>query len=184
MKHMKAIVILILMGVVVSCESPKTEDQGTVSNELKEVLAINLKKSHFQNNWYVSLNASIEGLTNEQAHWKDSSDNHSICELVSHLTYWNEHLLMIFNGKEPAEFDGNNKGTFTIYCDQDWETSVRRIKELSEQWDEAVESGTADQIYDRRNALANMASHNAYHTGQIMYIRKMNGWWDNEKGVQ
>lgn len=29
-----------------------------------------------------------------------------------------------------------------------------------------------------------MGTHNAYHTGQIIYIRKQQGWWDEKKGVK
>jgi hypothetical protein len=34
------------------------------------------------------------------------------------------------------------------------------------------------------SSIANMCSHNAYHTGQIVYIRKKNGWWQESKGVK
>jgi len=31
---------------------------------------------------------------------------------------------------------------------------------------------------------ASVAAHNAYHTGQILYIRRAKGWWDPAKGVK
>jgi len=34
------------------------------------------------------------------------------------------------------------------------------------------------------STIAHIGTHNAYHTGQILYVRKMKGWWDPEKGVK
>jgi hypothetical protein len=32
--------------------------------------------------------------------------------------------------------------------------------------------------------IANISTHNAYHTGQIIFVRKLQGSWDPEKGVK
>ena len=32
--------------------------------------------------------------------------------------------------------------------------------------------------------IANISTHNAYHTGQIIFVRKLQGLWDPEKGVK
>jgi hypothetical protein len=32
--------------------------------------------------------------------------------------------------------------------------------------------------------IARIGTHNAYHIGQIVFIRKTQGWWDAEKGVK
>ena len=34
------------------------------------------------------------------------------------------------------------------------------------------------------STIAHIGAHNAYHVGQIIYIRKQQGWWDPEKGVK
>jgi uncharacterized damage-inducible protein DinB len=34
------------------------------------------------------------------------------------------------------------------------------------------------------SAIAHIGTHNAYHTGQIIYIRKLQGSWNPEKGVK
>ena len=32
--------------------------------------------------------------------------------------------------------------------------------------------------------LANISTHNAYHTGQILYVRKLQGSWNPANGVK
>ena len=32
--------------------------------------------------------------------------------------------------------------------------------------------------------IIHVTEHYAYHTGQIIYIRKMKGWWDENNGVK
>ena len=39
-------------------------------------------------------------------------------------------------------------------------------------------------IKEWSSSVANISTHNAYHTGQIVYIRKRNGWWSASKGVK
>jgi hypothetical protein len=69
--------ILILSG----CSKP--EDKPT----LKSILLEQLKNSYTKKDWYVPLAAAVEGLTAGQANWSDSTDNHSIGQIVSHLTF-------------------------------------------------------------------------------------------------
>lgn len=36
----------------------------------------------------------------------------------------------------------------------------------------------------RKPLIAHVCAHNAYHVGQIIYVRKLQGVWDPEKGVK
>jgi uncharacterized damage-inducible protein DinB len=44
----------------------------------------------------------------------------------------------------------------------------------------------ADDTFLKTNAetIANISTHNAYHTGQIIVIRRLQGSWNPEKGVK
>jgi uncharacterized damage-inducible protein DinB len=130
------------------------------------------------------LGIAIEGLTEEQAHWKDSLDNHSIKELVSHLAFWNERILIAFQGDSVPNFDGNNETTFRKFDSIDWNTALKKMDSIQTAWEHAIEKATKQQLESGGSEIASMSSHNAYHTGQIVYIRKRNGWWDESKGVQ
>jgi hypothetical protein len=103
---------------------------------------------------------------------------------VSHLIFWNERNLIGFHGNTPPDFNGDNEATFKVLDEQGWERSIIKIDSVQTALEQAVEKATDDQLKQWSKSIANIASHNAYHTGQIVYIRKKNGWWDPEKGVK
>ena len=60
---------------------------GPASPNLKSVLLDQFKGTHNQEEWFVPIKIAIEGLTVEQAAWKDENENHSIAQAgqSSHL---------------------------------------------------------------------------------------------------
>ena len=73
---------------------------------------------------------------------------------------------------------------FVKFTNLGWEQSKAKLDSIQLAWNEAVENATSEQLKDFGFEIGNIASHNAYHTGQIIYIRKMKGWWDDSKGVK
>ena len=151
---------------------------------LKSVLLDQLRATHDKEEWFVPVNIAIEGLTPEQASWKDPNENHSIVQLVNHLVFWNQQQLAKFKGEKPAEFNGDNKETFAGLDKATWETSVRQIDEVLKAWEKAIEEADDAKLTMWYSTIARISTHNAYHTGQILYIRKMKGNWDPAKGVK
>ena len=50
---------------------------------------------------------------------------------------------------------------------------------------EQLVANMPDEMLTRRAAtLANISTHNAYHTGQILYVRKLQGSWNPQNGVK
>ncbi len=94
MKRVLTIVILVLF--LLRCFEKKTNNESNI----KSLLIQQLKNAHTNQQWFVPTKKAIDGLTLEQSNWKDSSDNHSIGELVSHLIFWNELNLRAFKGCE------------------------------------------------------------------------------------
>src|ERR1700712_1963405 len=86
--------------------------QKVAPTTLKAVLLEQLKTTHNKKDWFVPVNTAVEGLTAEQAMWKDSSGNHSVGQLVNHLVFWNGQQLAKFKGEKEAAFNGNNDETF------------------------------------------------------------------------
>lgn len=157
--------------MILSC-SEKNNDSN-----LKSLLVEQLKNTHTNQEWFVPTKIAIEGLNLEQSNWKDSTENHSIGELVSHLIFWNEMNLKAFKGEKVAEFNDDNKETFKKNDGQDWENARRKLDSIQTEWKQLVENATEEQIRKWNTEIANMTAHTAYHTGQIIYIRKRNGWW-------
>jgi DinB superfamily len=158
--------------------------QNTKTPTLKSILLEQLKTTHNKEDWFVPINIAIEGLTPEQANWKDSSNNHSIAQLTTHLIFWNEQVLAKFKGEKPAAFNGNNKETFSPVDKNTWEATVKKIDSILAEWETLIEAADDAKLTEWYDSIAHIGTHNAYHTGQIIYIRKMKGWWDDNKGVK
>ncbi|MFL6594889.1 MAG: DinB family protein [Chthoniobacterales bacterium] len=151
---------------------------------LKSVLLEQLRATHDREEWFVPVKIAIEGLTPEQAAWKDESDNHSIVQLVNHLIFWNQQQLAKFKGEKPAAFSGDNKETFADLNKATWEASVKQLDEVLSAGEKAIEEADEAKLTKWYSTIARISTHNAYHTGQIIYIRKMKGNWNPEKGVK
>ncbi|MFL6516156.1 MAG: DinB family protein [Chthoniobacterales bacterium] len=151
---------------------------------LKSILLEQLRETHNQEQWFVPVKVAIEGLTAEQAAWKDGTDNHSIAQLVNHLIFWNKQQLAKFNGEKPVAFSGDNNETFAGLDKAAWDASVKQIDDVLTAWEKAIEGADDAKLAKWYSTIGRISTHNAYHTGQIIYIRKMKGNWDPAKGVK
>ncbi|WP_103070861.1 DinB family protein [Aquimarina sediminis] len=167
--------IIGLVVFLVSCSEKKN------NIELKSLLVEQLKNTHTDQNWFVPTKNAIKGLSAEQSNWKDDTENHSIGELVSHLTFWNEMNLRAFKGEDMSGFEVNNETTFKKYTNDEWKSLVNKLASIQTEWERLTENATDKQLTEWSTEIVNMTAHNAYHTGQIIYIRKRNGWWKKSK---
>jgi hypothetical protein len=151
---------------------------------LKSILVEQLKTTHNVKDWFVPPSIAVAGLTPEQANWKDSSNNHSIAQLAMHLIFWNKQLLDKFQGLKPDPFDGNNKETFAPVNATTWNATVKQLDSILTAWENTVQAADENKLVKWYSNIAHIGTHNAYHTGQILYIRKMKGWWNDNNGVK
>jgi hypothetical protein len=158
--------------------------QKNAEVSLKSILLEQLKTTHNKEDWFVPVNIAIAGLTAQQANWKDGSENHSIAELTTHLIFWNKQSLDKFKGKKPDAFSGNNKETFSKVDDKSWASIVLQLDSVLTELEQLVQAADEKKLQDWYSTIAHIGTHNAYHTGQIIYIRKMKGWWDDKNGVK
>ena len=142
-----------------------------------EFLVKQLQYSHSVENWFAPVNVATEGLTAEKANWHDDSGNHSIAQLVSHLVFWNERLLKGIKGETVTDFSGDNDATFSEISEEEWIEMVKKLDQILTEIETESKKMEGKQLEGWSETLANIASHNAYHTGQIVYIRKQQGWW-------
>lgn len=151
---------------------------------LKSILLDQIKSTHMDKDWFVSVNVAIDGLTADQANWTDGKGNHSVAQLTTHLIFWNESLLARFNGTEPPKYSGKNDETFSMVDADTWPATVKKIDALLSTWEKAIEAADEAKLSGWYSNLAKMGAHNAYHIGQIVVMRKAQGVWDAEKGVK
>ena len=123
---MKQIIIFSLLILTTLCCSKSNADQL----QIRSLLVQQLKNAHTNQDWFVPTKKAIAGITLEQSNWKDSTDNHSIGELVSHLIFWNERVLKAFNGVDLPDFKEDNKETFSKYKHNDWSNAISKLDSI------------------------------------------------------
>ncbi len=154
------------------------------ASSLKSVLLAQLKTTHNDKQWFVPANVAVEGLTAKQAMWKDVSGNHCIGQLATHITFWNDRLLKKFKNEPEEKFSGDNEETFDSFDEKKWNDTMKKLDDVLAAWEHAIKNADEQKLNDWYENIANMNTHNAYHTGQIVYIRKLQGTWDATKGVK
>ncbi|WP_374932398.1 DinB family protein [Neobacillus driksii] len=158
----------------------------------KDVLLEQFLCCHKKSHWFVSFEKAVAGLTAEQALWKQSDSENSIWKIISHLVFWNERFLNRFKKSEVPEMEGNNDTTFTYLQEYDWEQVLQQYNQVMIAWYEAIEK-SEDEKFDESiseqsketwlESISSITLHNAYHIGQIVTIRKLQGSWNKEEGV-
>ena len=157
----------------------------------KDVLIEQFTACYDENNWFVSLKTVLDGVTAEQAAWKPAGADNSIWETVNHLIFWNERWLQRYRGELNAPQDVENTGTFKS-DETDWHVTLEKLWQVMDEWraklktiaEKKLESPVNGQYRAPwRSPLAQQNIHNAYHIGQILLLRKLQGSWDSSKGV-
>jgi len=151
---------------------------------LKQVLLNQLKTTHNKEDWFAPLNVAIEGLTPEQANWKEKGADHSIAELTTHIIFWNQDQLSKFLNQPQPKFSGNNNETFSSVDKDSWASTVKKADSVLINWENAIEAADEKKLEAWYEIIGHISTHNAYHTGQIVYIRKVQGSWNPAKGVK
>lgn len=177
---MKKIALLLLLAIPLSAQTNTKKPPTT----LRGVLLEQLRQSHDQEDWYVPVSIAVDGLTAEQAMWSPGKGNHSVGQLAYHIWYWDQRSLNNFNGVKNAPFDGNNNETFDNFTADQWNDLVKKLNQVLADWEKAVESADDAKLAANASLIAHVGAHNAYHVGQILYVRKQQGVWNPEKGVK
>jgi len=155
----------------------------------KEILLEQFRACYDETNWFVTAVTALDGLTADEADWKAENTDNSIRGLVNHLSIWNERWLRRLNG-ETLEAAPENDGTFLAAAD--WETVRENFFRVMDSLEEILrdigeeklsQPVSADYAAPWSAPVANINIHNAYHIGQIVLIRKLQGSWDASKGV-
>lgn len=158
---------------------------------MKDVLLEQFIACYYEDGWFVALRKALDGVTAESAMWKPEGADHSIWELVNHTIFWNERWLQRYRGELTKPQDVENTSTFRPE-DSDWQATLTHLWAVMDEWrgnletitDEKLESPVNEQYQAPwRSPLAHQNIHNAYHIGQIVLLRKLQGSWDASKGV-
>jgi uncharacterized damage-inducible protein DinB len=175
---------LLLLSLSLSVPALAQNQPSKTPPTLKSILVEQLRSTHNHAEWFVPANTAVEGLTAEQAKWTDGKGNHSVGQLTYHLVFWNREMLAKFKGEKQKVFSGNNDETFNNFDAAQWTDLVKQLDQVMTDWEKAVEQADDATIAKQASLIAHIGTHNAYHVGQIIYVRKEQGSWDPSKGVK
>jgi len=151
---------------------------------LRSLLLHELRTTHNQADWFAPISVALDGLTPEQANWQPPNGGHSAGQLAYHLLFWNRRSLNNFRGIKNDKFTGENTETFDKFDSKQWTDTVKQLDEVMTDLEKLVESADDQQLAKWAPTIGNICTHNAYHTGQIVYVRKLQGSWNPAKGVK
>lgn len=168
-----SIFLLLVLAIPLSGQDKKP-------TTLREVLLAELKSTHDNEDWFVPANIAVKGLTAEQASWTDGKGNHSVGQLAYHIAYWNRRNLARLKGEQLEKFSGNNDETFDKFDSKSWNDTVQQLDNVMKELEKWVET----KLKESAAVFTHISTHNAYHIGQIIYVRKEQGSWDPKNGVR
>jgi hypothetical protein len=135
-----------------------------------------------QSAWFASAKSALENLSAEDAVWKPAVEIHSVCEIITHLNFYNLKCLRRFKGIEI------NKESIEIaetYSNEDWKNVLDEFNSIMFEWKVLLKNADDSKLTegDSSSMIAHFNIHNAYHIGQIVTTRKLRGSWNAEQGV-
>ncbi|MDR4984423.1 DltD domain-containing protein [Bacillus cereus] len=155
----------------------------------KDVLADQLLANANDPSWYIPFSDAVKDLSEREAFWKPNEESNCIAEIVQHLLYWNSTWQKRYkeSNVNAVPAIGDNNKSFMLSNNQTFEELREKLLEKLLQWqnlinEEKIESDVVGFPVSVKwwEVLANVTTHNAYHIGQIIYIRKLQKSFDNE----
>jgi hypothetical protein len=122
--------------------------------------------------WIPGWTKSFADLTPQQAAWKPAPGRNSIWQNLNHIAFWRETTVSRLAGKPPTE-DVINRSNFeepSQITDAAWRAALERL-EMSHQ---LIHKALSDPNVPLEK-LRYLLPHDAYHLGQVMYLRALQG---------
>ena len=181
---MRRLISIMMLAVAVTVMAVPALAQAQKAPTLKSILLAQLHSTHDKSEWFVCANVAVAGLTPEQASWTDGKGNHSVGQLAYHLVFWNRQALAKLRGETPEKFDGNNDETFTKFDAKNWSETVKQLDEVMSGLEKWVETADEGKLAQEAQRITHISTHNAYHIGEMVMVRKEQSSWDASKGVK
>ncbi|MDP9039293.1 MAG: DinB family protein [Acidobacteriota bacterium] len=157
----------------------------------RSTLLDQLRATHTKEEWFVPVNIADAGFTPEQARWIPTSNtpnpapaDHSVGMLTYHLLFWNANALARMKGEKPGPPPADNRDTFNKFDASNWPATAAKLDAVLTEMESLVANASDAQLAQWSSTIQHFSAHNAYHTGQMIEIRKLQGSWDPAKGVK
>ena len=147
-------------------------------------IAGQIRRSVFHEGWHgPAVLEVLQGLDAAKAGATTPVANHSIWELVQHMRCWHEAGIEAIHGKRMPELEEADRlGWYPIsdLSQKNWEHEIQRFRDSGERLtqiaatleDKRLTEQVPGRAYDIAHMLLGIASHNAYHCGQIVLLHR------------
>lgn len=141
-----------------------------------------------RNEWFVSIDAALDGMTSKEAAWRWQGSN-TIWQIVNHLIFWNDDVIHRLNGTVNPRTIQNNDASFgepgNAQDETGWAQTVSEFHDVMQRLDDVItrmddselDLPYAAQSDTKRRLLSNIMMHDTYHIGQIVLMRKLQSSW-------
>jgi hypothetical protein len=125
-----------------------------------------------KNMWWPAFEASFRDLTPQQAARAPAPGRNSIWQNLHHICFWREVVVARLDGKKPPqdEIERRNFEPPAEVSDSAWGDALARFERSQKLVRDALESGKLTE-----EQFKFIVPHDAYHVGQVMYIRALQG---------
>ncbi len=127
--------------------------------------------------WEAPLADALKGLTAREAAWRPAGAGNTIWQTLNHMNHYDERTLAELTGGTPPPRAADNDATFGAPGDpadeSGWQVAVERRRRIGE----GLAAAIASLPEAKAGELAAQILHAAYHTGQIVQVRKEQGSW-------
>ena len=154
-----------------------------MNTEIIKITAL-LKDAYNGDPWFGRSVKSLLNDVKEDYVFEKPNGQHSILELLWHMTIWREFTINSFvkEGKKSAEFFEENDWQNLDHNDKTlWEKGLQRLDEtqtelletLLPQQDIILEQIVPGRNYNFKKLLYGIIAHDIYHMGQVAYVTKL-----------
>ncbi len=146
-----------------------------------------LDSTYDKESWYPPFKDAIEGVTAEQASWRPAGEAaNTIWQNVNHLIYYKERTAANMEGREwTHHLDGDETFSLTEQSNDEkaWKKVVERAEDAQHSLREIMSKTSVEELDQNslEEKLLDIMLHDAYHTGQIIQIRKLQGSWPSHR---
>ncbi|PAE94102.1 DinB family protein [Shouchella clausii] len=150
--------------------------------DAKTVLLDQLLANANDPSWYIPFQEAVKGISEIEAFWKPDKSSHSIAEIVQHLIYWNQIWQTRYEKADARTVPSvkKNVDSFLVPKNKTFQTLQTELLDILLRWQDLI---TEKQLSEKVKGypveaewwglIANATTHNAYHVGQIAFLRKM-----------
>ena len=159
-----------------------------ISNDNDKVLSQVIGRALSGEGAHASTQNVFDGLAWTDAALRPAGAPHSIFQLMTHTTYWQNWVLQWLAGDEPVvpkHAAGSWRSTPGPSSAQEWKRAVGEFREgLKQLESQSRKVDLLGQIGRTSNLrmLHAIASHTSYHVGQVVLVRQLLGKWPPPSG--